>query len=111
MAFWLVVTLIAALIYLLDKHFLSYWSRRGFFQAEPTFFFGNFGDSLRGKKSLGEVFADVYDKYKNHKLLGFYFSYRTVLVVNDPEYIQDVMIRDFNNFHDRGFPVNEVCKF
>lgn len=107
LVFTKVITLIATLIYLLDKYLLSYWTKRGFFQAEPSFFFGNFGDSLKGKKTFGEVFADAYKKYKGHKLMGFYFSYRTALVVNDPEYIQDVMIRDFNSFHDRGLPLNE----
>lgn len=107
MLFWLTISLFAVIFYLLDKHFLSYWSKRGFDYAEPTFLVGNFADQIKGRKTVGAFFADVYKKYKNSKLLGFYFSYRPALIINDPEYIQDILIKDFTAFHDRGLPVNE----
>jgi cytochrome P450 family 6 len=107
MAFWFILSLIILTIHLLDKHLMSYWSNLEIPQKGPTFLVGNLSANLLGFKGFGEFFLDVYERCKNNKIIGLYFFHRPVLCINDPQLIQDVLIRDFNNFHDRSNPVNE----
>jgi cytochrome P450 family 6 len=86
---------------------LTHWTRQGVPQKDGTFLFGNVANIFTLKQSLGEIFDELYRKNKHHKIFGFYLSYRRALIINDPELIQDVLIRDFNSFHDRGLPTSE----
>lgn len=108
MIFVVLVGICSLLVYLLNQHLFSYWSKRGFKQIEPSFLVGNAGPLIRLKTSMGEYYQDLYNKYKKHKILGVYMSYRPVLVVNDAKLVQDIMIRDFTSFHDRPMPVDEI---
>jgi cytochrome P450 family 6 len=56
---------------------------------------------------MGDFFKGIYDKYKQHKVIGLYMSYDPVLVINDPKLVQEILIRDFKSFHDRPMPQNE----
>lgn len=49
----------------------------------------------------------MYSKHKELKIFGIYLSYRPVLILTDPKLVQDILIRDFQSFHDRPMPVNE----
>jgi cytochrome P450 family 6 len=96
------------LVYLLNNHYLSFWERRGFNQLESsTFLVGNAGPVFTIKACMGDFFKGIYDKYKQHKVIGLYMSYDPVLVINDPKLVQEIMIRDFKSFHDRPMPQNE----
>lgn len=107
MIFAILIGLLLVLLYLLNNHLFSFWSKRGFKQLDPTFLIGNAGPLITLKASMGEYYQNVYNKYKNYKILGMYLSYRPVLVVTSPKYVQDIMIRDFTSFHDRPMPVDE----
>jgi cytochrome P450 family 6 len=106
MVFWILFTFLVVVAYYANNYFHNYWTRKGFPQASPTFFIGNIGNALTGQKSIGEFFSDFYVKFKHHRILGLYFSYRPSVVINDPEVIQEVMIKDFTSFHDRNFVVD-----
>lgn len=104
MFFWVALCTIGVLAYFFNKHKHSYWKSRGFVQLAPEFFFGDIVDIIHGKQSIGEFFESLYNKHKHHKLLGVYFSYKPVILVNDPILVQNVMIREFSKFHDRPVP-------
>jgi cytochrome P450 family 6 len=104
---WIAVALVATIVYLYDKYYLNYWSRRGIDQTPTTFLFGNVLEILKMKKNFGEFFAGIYNNTKNSRIVGLYFMHRPSLLVNDPDFINDVMIRHFNSFHDRGMSVDE----
>lgn len=108
MIFAILVAIIIGLSYFLNQYLFSFWSKRGFKQIDTTFFVGNAGKLLSLKASMGEYYQELYNKYKEHRVLGLYLSYRPVLVVNDAKLVQDIMIRDFTSFHDRPMPVDEV---
>jgi cytochrome P450 family 6 len=93
-----------AIFYLIDRYLFNYWSRRDIPQADPTFLIGNLGDAIRAKTSIGEQLQILYNKFKQHKFIGIYLTYRPVLLVNDPELIQHVLVKDFSTFHDRPTP-------
>ncbi|XP_070492972.1 uncharacterized protein [Chironomus tepperi] len=107
MGLWIFLALFGVLIYLINQHFFSYWSKRGVPTNDPTFILGDLKDLILGGKSVGELFASIYHKSKNNRILGMYFSYRPALLVNDPVLIQEIMIKNFTSFHDRNTSVDE----
>ncbi|KAG5873358.1 hypothetical protein JTB14_000486 [Gonioctena quinquepunctata] len=52
---------------------------------------------------------DFYTEFKKRgwKFGGIYITTRPVLIVADPEYIKDIMVKDFHHFIDRGVYYNE----
>lgn len=58
-------------------------------------------------KSIGEVFSDLYFKHKKNPYIGMWMMFRPALLVNDPELIKTIVVKDFASFQDRGFYVNE----
>lgn len=107
MSFWIFTALFAAVIYLVNQYFFSYWSKRGIPFKKPIFVIGDLGNFLINRKSFGEYFQEIYNKYKNNRIYGLFFSYRPTLIINDPEIVQEIMIKNFTSFTDRGFPVDE----
>ena len=92
---------------LLNHFFHHFWSRRGFLQLQPKFFVGDIFDLFRLKKSIGEIFGGLYEKSKEYKFVGLYFVYRPALLVNDPELIRNILVKDFQYFMNHGLYVDE----
>ena len=107
----LVLSFVFTIIYLVNKYLFSYWSRRNVIYIEPAFLVGNIGRLFTLRTSFSEIFNEIYEKYKNKPYVGAYLSYKPMLVVNDPDLIQDVMIRDFTTFHDRPTPADAAENF
>jgi cytochrome P450 family 6 len=108
---YIVISFIATIIYLVNKYFFSYWTRRDVFQVDPTFLVGNIGRLFTLKATMGDIFGEIYEKYRNKRFLGGYLSYKPMLIVHDPVLFQDVMIRDFTTFHDRPTPGDAAENF
>lgn len=106
MFFVIAIVTFCFLIYLLDHHKHNFWRRRGFVQLSPKFFIGDLGPMIGGKLSLGEFFEMLYNKYKQLKVFGIYFTYQSNIVVTDPLLVQKVFITDFGKFTDRPVPFN-----
>ncbi|KAL7738185.1 hypothetical protein ACLKA6_006524 [Drosophila palustris] len=109
---WLIITfigIILALLYYGARHRHSYWSRRGIPHEVPSFPKGNIGD-WPSKRQLGVLFSDYYMKFKNsgHPFAGFFLFFSKVVVVTDMELVKRVLIKDFNNFENRGIFYNEI---
>lgn len=98
----------AVTVLILTNHFLHhYWSRRGFKQLSPKFFVGDIGDLFKLKESIAEIYGKLYEKSKAFNAVGLYFTYRPGLLVNDPELVQNVLVKDFSYFTDHGLYVDE----
>lgn len=111
MDYIILILLSLGVFYLINKYLYGYWNRRNVFQIDPTFVIGNLGSTITFKKNLGDFFAELYEKYKTKKFIGAYIFYQPVLIVNDPELIQDVLIKNFNSFHDRPMPDGAAKKY
>lgn len=98
MGLLIIFGLILALVYLLHRHFFTFWKRHGFVQLDPSFPFGDAAATLTLKVSNGDFFAQLYQKHKKHRFIGTYLTYRPVLLVNDPEIVQDMLLRIFQHF-------------
>lgn len=105
----LLICFVILIVYLLNYYFFTYWKRHGFHQMDdPKFLLGNISDLFFFRKSFSNCFIDLYEKFKHHKYIGCYFTYKPILFVNDPEVVQDILVSNFSSFTDRPRFVDEV---
>ncbi|XP_069672224.1 probable cytochrome P450 6a14 isoform X2 [Periplaneta americana] len=95
-------------VYFYFKRSWTYWKKQDVPYVEPTFPFGNFRDVMLLRKSLGEVYKNLYDQLDGKKYGGTYMFTKAGFLFRDPDIIKNVLVKDFSNFHDRGFYMNEV---
>ncbi|KAL0270238.1 UNVERIFIED_CONTAM: hypothetical protein PYX00_007711 [Menopon gallinae] len=83
----------------------KYFARRNIPYMKPLFLLGNFY-----KANFVENFLRMLMRYhlenKEKKILGFWLFYKPNLIVMDLDILKRILIRDFNNFRDRGIEVN-----
>ncbi|CAH0559420.1 unnamed protein product [Brassicogethes aeneus] len=103
---WLII-LVTFLGYLYLKHVYSYWNRKGVPGPKPTFFFGNIGLTFLRKKSMGEIFTDIYRQYEDHPFVGVYRAATPCLIIKDPDFIKDVTVKHFKCFENNDVEVPE----
>lgn len=98
---------VITLTYFYVKRTYSYWERRGF-AALPgaSLLFGHFKATFAQKESVGHFFNRVY-RGTNEPFLGVYGFLKPMLLINDPELVRTVLIKDFAHFSDRGVHCNE----
>ena len=95
---------IAVCCFFLQKY--SFWSSRGVPGPRPSPLFGNVKDLVLGRVATCDFIKKLYDQHSDGQpYIGFYKVCRPVLVVKDPEYIKDVLVKDFAVFPHRGFRV------
>lgn len=99
-ATWAVVALSAIYLYMRVVVF-GYWKRRNIPFLEPSFPFGNIFDLLCQKVSIGEMVQRIYNE-SHDKVVGIFAVTRPILVVNDPEMVRAIFVKDFAHFMDRG---------
>ena len=97
---------IVALYYYLTSTY-SYWESHGIKGPKPYPMIGTLLPVMRGKVSLGDYLHDIYKIWNNEKFIGIYSRRQPILVINDLEFIRDVLIKDFSKFVDRGNPMHE----
>nr|AGJ51944.1 cytochrome P450 CYP6BQ21 [Dastarcus helophoroides] len=87
----------------------NYWTRKGVPQMSPKIPFGNIGEALSQRKTLGEVGTDMYNwaKAKNLPHLGIYFLARPTYFPLDLEIVKDILTTNFSHFVNHGGFVNE----
>lgn len=90
------------------KRNLNYWKKLGIPHEEPHLIMGNF-KGVRTKYSIGEIVANYYSKFKGSgPFAGIYVVQRKAVVVLETELVKNILIKDFNNFTDRGMYYNEI---
>ncbi|KAI5644051.1 cytochrome p450 domain-containing protein [Phthorimaea operculella] len=81
----------------------GYWERKGIKHEKPWPLFGNQIEVFFKRKSPTQIMNEIYEKYPNEKVVGFYGSFQPKLLVKDPEIIRRILTLDFNYFYRRGF--------
>ncbi|XP_063703578.1 probable cytochrome P450 6a13 [Culicoides brevitarsis] len=96
-----------SLIFIYIKIKFSYWKQFNVPVVEPNFPCG----SLKGvgtKIHVILLFDQIYRKLKEYgPIAGLYFFTQPAALIMDPKVIKDILVKDFNVFHDRGLFVNE----
>jgi cytochrome P450 family 6 len=103
----LLATVILAAIYIYMKSTYSYWTKLGIPVHNPAVPFGNFSDAALKNIGIQALISKYYKAFDGHKLGGLYGFTSKFLLVRDPELIRDVLVKDFDHFHDRGMTIVE----
>nr|XP_034178244.1 cytochrome P450 6a2-like [Osmia lignaria] len=101
------ITMILIAFYYYAVSNFDFWKKRGVVGPTPIPFFGNTKNLMFAKMSIRHYIKATYDQYKNEPMIGFYLMKEPSLILNDPELIKHVLIRDFSYFADRGAFVHE----
>lgn len=103
----IVLISIVTAIYIYFKHAFNYWRSRGIPFEEPMFPFGNIkGFGITQHHSI--ITQRIYDQFKGiSKFCGFYILAGSTALLTDLELIKCVLVKDFNNFSDKGLFSNE----
>lgn len=98
---------IIAVVYLWICRKFSFFEENGFLHEKPTFPFGN----LKGVGSKFHIvykIKELYEKFKGKApAFGIYLFVSPNVVVTDLELVKNVLVREFDNFHNRGLYYNE----
>lgn len=101
----LILTVIS-LVYLWIHKKFTYFEENGFLYEKPGFPFGNL-------KGVGTEFhityklKELYDRFKaKAPVFGMYFSVSPTVIISDLEIVKNVLVRDFDTFHNRGIYYN-----
>jgi hypothetical protein len=101
------VIAVVALIYLWFKKKYSFWESHGFPSIPGKIPLGSVGE-MGFKTHSSYVLKKFYDEYKGKApAFGIYFMTQPVLIPTEPELVKDILVRNFESFHDRGFYFNE----
>lgn len=101
---------IIALLFAFYFYFTStfdFWKVRGVPGPKPVPVFGNIKDVMLLRTSMCAYLKKLWDEYKDEPMVGIFTRKTPILILQDPELIKDVLIRDFSIFADRGIPVHE----
>ncbi|KAM7344114.1 uncharacterized protein ACRADG_010946 [Cochliomyia hominivorax] len=104
--FYILIALATLALYIMKKR-LNYWKDQGIAHSEPHFIAGNL-NGLHTQRNIATCVKEVYDKFRGTgPFCGFYFFQRPAVLVLDMELVKNILIKDFNNFTDRGLYHNE----
>ncbi|KAG5669761.1 hypothetical protein PVAND_000055 [Polypedilum vanderplanki] len=102
MAITIIISFLLAvftLAYLWIQRRYSFFARLGVLHDKPKFPLGN----MHGKTHPSEVFKQFYDKFcRKASAFGVYLFINPLFVITDLDLAKDVLIRDFEAFHNRG---------
>ncbi|XP_003704281.2 putative cytochrome P450 6a14 [Megachile rotundata] len=88
----------------------NFWKSRGIPGPKPIPMFGNVLAPMIGTVSLAQFLTDLYMKYRNEPMIGIFARRTPILIVQDPDIIKDVLIKDFSKFANRGFMKHEIAE-
>lgn len=97
---------VVTVLYLLLRRKMNYWQDRGIPCLEPSLLLGNL-DGV-GQKVHNNINVQlVYENFKiGNKVCGYYLLQSPHLIILDLDLIKSILIKDFNNFVDRGMYSN-----
>ncbi|XP_058816025.1 uncharacterized protein LOC131679332 [Topomyia yanbarensis] len=103
---YLLITVISlAVWYVRNKY--SYWERNGVPFMKPRFPFGNL-QAIGRRVHSSQLMTRFYREMKGkHPFGGIFFFTNPVALALDLEFVKNVLVRDFQYFHDRGMYYNE----
>ncbi|CAK1553417.1 unnamed protein product [Leptosia nina] len=90
------------LIYLYTTRNFRYWSKRKVKHDPPVPIFGNHYRNLFGFESLAETYTELYFKYPDEKVVGFYRGMMPGLLVRDLDIARSILNVEFSHFYLRG---------
>lgn len=104
---WIITTLAISisLVFMFMKRSFSYWKRRNVPYLTPTIPFGNLENPITSNKPQFLYVREFYEKFKKMRVQygGVYIYTSPMFLTIDPKYNKEILIRNFQYFHARGF--------
>ncbi|KAJ8716262.1 hypothetical protein PYW08_013547 [Mythimna loreyi] len=99
--------LILAIVALVTLYFygtrtFDYWKKRGIKHDKPLPIVGTNLKQFTQKASMCMIATEMYNKYPEEKVVGFYRGTAPELVIRDLDIIKRILTTDFQYFHSRG---------
>ena len=95
-----IATLIALLYYYITSTW-NYWKSQGVYTIKPSFPFGSFKSMTTRKIAIHDELMNLTKETKGLPYFGGYLMRAKIFVIQDPEIVRQVLIKDFDNFVDR----------
>lgn len=111
MAWIILLCTIISLLFLLlisyvkRKH--KYWADRRVPYLRPHPIWGNI-EGVGSKEHIDIVLKKCYEGLKGRgAFAGIYLLHEPVVLATDLDFLKNILVKDFQNFHDRGMYINE----
>lgn len=103
---YLLITAITLSILFVRKKY-SFWERNGVPFIQPRFPFGNI-QAVGRRVHSSQLMTKFYNQMKGkHPFGGIFFFTNPVALALDLDFVKNILVRDFQYFHDRGTYYNE----
>ncbi|XP_063621076.1 probable cytochrome P450 6a13 [Cydia splendana] len=100
------LALLAVLVYYFGIRNHDYWAKKNVKHDPPVFLFGNNFKGFCGWQSFTEVANDLYNRYPDEKVVGYYRGSTPELYIRDPDIVRNILSNDFAYFYRRGLGRN-----
>ncbi|XP_062562582.1 probable cytochrome P450 6a14 [Armigeres subalbatus] len=98
---------VSGLLYYYLRRKFAYWSDRNVPYVSGSLPMGSF-NGMGSKKHFVEIMTPVYEQYKKtHTTVGMFLCVNPLLLATDLDFVKQVLVKNFNSFHDRGMFFNE----
>lgn len=97
------LVILVVVVYWYGIRTFCYWKNKGVKYEKPLPFVGNNLKQFMQKASLAMIATDIYNKYPNEKVVGFFRGTAPELVIRDLEIAKRILVLDFQSFYARGF--------
>jgi len=85
----------------------NFWHKLGVPYVKPTPFVGNLKDCVLLKTTIGEQLQRIYNEHSDKPYVGIFSFDKPSLLIRDQELVKNVLVKDFHNFMDRTFSIEE----
>ncbi|KAL1132418.1 hypothetical protein AAG570_010373 [Ranatra chinensis] len=103
----LVCLTLGIILYLWLTWHHDYWKKCGVRYLEPSLFFGNLKDVILLKNNIGVIYDKIYWSKPEEPAVGIFNLRQPQLVIRSFELMKQVLVKDFNSFHDNVFYVDK----
>lgn len=101
---WILVIGVVLMLAWYDRWCHHYFQRKGIPAADHIPFFGNI---LQWRHGIQTVFTEYVKKHG--RVVGMYDFRRPVLIINDPDILKNVLVKNFSSFYNRRkFPLSQA---
>jgi hypothetical protein len=102
-----VITAIFIGLYFYITRNFKFWQKLGIPYVKPTSFFGNLKECALQKTTIGEQLQKIYNEHSDKPYVGIFSFDKPSLLIRDLELVKNILVKDFQNFMDRIFTVDE----
>ena len=102
-----VTTAIFLGLYFYATRNFNFWQKLGVPYVIPTPFAGNLKECVLLKATIGQQLQRIYNEQSDKPYVGIFSFDKPSLLIRDVELVKNILVKDFQNFVDRVFSVED----